>query len=142
MKDVNGAILKAFYDAIVGVVDPSVKVFEGMAPPTNTSNSYVIINYPISIDASTKSTSDLKCTIQIDVNTSSDTVVNSTAINTIFNNILEAVISEPDGNLNLGSGFQMSNIIVFNDRTEAPSELANRMFLTRKVIFQFNVFIK
>ena len=142
MKDVNAILLEKFYSAIKTAVGADVPVYEAMAPPTETASEYVVINYPICIDTSTKSTSDLRCTIQIDTHGYGNTVVESTAINTICNNILQAIKGAPDSNINLGSGFQMSNISLFNDKTDGPYELSNRVYLTRKQIFQFNVFIK
>lgn len=141
MNDTNNVVIKAVYEALTSVLDDT-PVYEGMEPDNATDSSYVVIKYPVNVDASTKSSTDYKSTIQIDVHTLSEKSVRSKYLNTICDKILQSIVTEPNRNLDLGSGFQMLNTRLFNDRTVGPDQVGNRFYLTRNLIFEYQIYIK
>lgn len=139
MKDINNPLIKAYYDAISPLGYP---VYEGEEPDNELSKIYVVISDVSSSDVSTKNSTDSTAQIQITVNSWEAKYNNSKQLNTVCGNILTAVKPNQNAVLDLsGSGMQMLNLSVINDRVQSYGKLAGRVYISRQIIFKQDIFI-
>ena len=137
MKDINNPLIKAYYDALVPLGYP---VFEGEEPDNTTSEMYIVISDVSSNDTSTKSSSDVNAQIQVTINSWKVKYNNSKDMNIAAGLVLETIKPSPNAVLDLPS-MQMLNLSVVNDRTQNYGKLAGRVYISRQIIFQQDIFI-
>lgn len=138
MKDINNSLVKAYYDAI----SPLYPTYEGEEPDDVEDKLYVVVSDVTSNETSTKNSSDVSAQIQITINSWEISYNNSKALNTATGVILEAI--KPDSNAVLdlsASGMQMLNLSVQNDRVQPYGKFAGRVYISRQIIFQQDIFI-
>lgn len=139
MRDVNNAVLEAYYSVISALPLP---VYEGEEPDNVTDPIYVVLNDVVGTETSTKSSSDLEVTIQISVHSWAMKYNNSKSLNQAVDDILQAIKPDSNSVLDLsGFGLQMLNLILQTDRTERFGELAGKVYITRNLIFKQDIFI-
>ena len=85
MRDVNSALLQAYYEVINGL---SIPVYEGEEPDDVKDKIYCVISDVTNVENSTDNSSDTTSTIQITVNSWEYKYNNSKNLNTVSNQIL------------------------------------------------------
>jgi len=139
MKDVNSALLQAYYEVINGL---SIPVYEGEEPDDVKDKIYCVISDVTNIENSTDNSSDTTSTIQITINSWEYKYNNSKNLNTVTNQILEAIKPNSKSVLDLSLyGLQMLNLNVQTDRTERYGEVGGKIFISRILVFKQFLFI-
>jgi hypothetical protein len=139
MRDVNSALLQAYYEVINGL---SIPVYEGEEPDDVKSKIYCVISDVTNVENSTDNSSDTTSTIQITINSWEYKYNNSKNLNTVANQILEAIKPDSKSVLDLSLyGIQMLNLNVQTDRTERYGEVGGKIFISRILVFKQFLFI-
>ncbi|CAB4148496.1 hypothetical protein UFOVP535_7 [uncultured Caudovirales phage] len=139
MRDVNSAILQAYYEIIDGL---DIPVYEGEEPDDVKHKIYCVINDATSTETSTFNSSDVNLTIQLSVHSWEYKYNNSKTLNTACGQIIEAIKPTSTTNLDLSSfGLQMSNLSLQTDRTERFGNLGGKVFISRILIFKQDIFV-
>lgn len=139
MRDVNSAVLQAYYEAINAIPLP---VYEGEEPDNVTDQIYVVLNDVVGTETSTKNSSDVQVTIQLSVHSWAMKYNNSKNLNLAVDDILQAIKPTSNSVLDLSPfGLQMLNLLVQTDRTERFGELSGKVYITRNLIFKQDIFI-
>jgi hypothetical protein len=139
MRDVNSALLQAYYEVINGL---SIPVYEGEEPDDVKSKIYCVISDVTNVENSTDNSSDTTSTIQITINSWEYKYNNSKNLNTAANQILEAIKPDSKSVLDLSLyGIQMLNLNVQTDRTERYGEVGGKIFISRILVFKQFLFI-
>jgi hypothetical protein len=139
MRDVNSAILQAYYEIIDGL---DIPVYEGEEPDDVKHKIYCVINDATSTETSTFNSSDVNLTIQLSVHSWEYKYNNSKTLNTACGQIIEAIKPTSTTNLDLSSfGLQMTNLSLQTDRTERFGNLGGKVFISRILIFKQDIFV-
>jgi hypothetical protein len=139
MRDVNSAILQAYYEIVDGL---DIPVYEGEEPDDLKHKIYCVINDATSTETSTFNSSDVNLTIQLSVHSWEYKYNNSKILNTACGQIIEAIKPTSTSNLDLSSfGLQMSNLSLQTDRTERFGNLGGKVFISRILIFKQDIFV-
>jgi len=139
MKDVNSAILQAYYEIVNGL---DIPVYEGEEPDDVKHKIYCVINDATSTETSTFNSSDVQLTVQLSVHSWEYKYNNSKTLNTACGQIIEAIKPTSTSNLDLSSfGLQMCNLRLQTDRTERFGNLGGKVFISRILIFQQDIFV-
>jgi hypothetical protein len=139
MRDVNSALLQAYYEVID---DLDIPVYEGEEPDDVKHKIYAVISDAISIEQSTDNSSDVQTTIQVSVHSWEYKYNNSKNLNLAVGSILEAIKPTSTSVLDLSSfDLQMMNLMVQTDRTERFGELGGKIFISRILIFKQDIFV-
>lgn len=139
MRDVNSALLQAYYEVINGL---SIPVYEGEEPDDVKDKIYCVISDVTNVENSTDNSSDTTSTIQITINSWEYKYNNSKNLNTVSNQILSAIKPDSKSVLDLSIyGIQMLNLNVQTDRTERYGEVGGKIFISRILVFKQFLFI-
>jgi hypothetical protein len=139
MRDVNSAILQAYYEIVDGL---DIPVYEAEEPDDVKHKIYCVINDATSTETSTFNSSDVNLTIQLSVHSWEYKYNNSKILNTACGQIIEAIKPTSTSNLDLSSfGLQMSNLSLQTDRTERFGNLGGKVFISRILIFKQDIFV-
>ena len=139
MRDVNSALLQAYYEVID---DLDIPVYEGEEPDDVKHKIYAVISDAISIEQSTDNSSDVQTTIQVSVHSWEYKYNNSKNLNLAVDSILQAIKPTSTSVLDLSSfDLQMMNLMVQTDRTERFGELGGKIFISRILIFKQDIFV-
>jgi hypothetical protein len=139
MRDVNSAILQAYYEIIDGL---DIPVYEGEEPDDVKHKIYCVINDATSTETSTFNSSDVNLTIQLSVHSWEYKYNNSKTLNTACGQIISAIKPTSTTNLDLSSfGLQMCNLSLQTDRTERFGNLGGKVFISRILIFKQDIFV-
>lgn len=139
MKDVNTAILTAYYQIVDGL---SIPVYEGEEPDDLKDKIYCVISDATSTETSTDNSSDVSLTVQLSVHSWEYKYNNSKTLNTTVGSILEAIKPTSTSVLDLSSfGLQMMNLSLQTDRTDRMGELGGKVFISRILIFKQDIFV-
>jgi hypothetical protein len=139
MRDVNSALLQAYYQVIDGL---NIPVYEGEEPDDVKHKIYAVLSDAISIEQSTDNSSDVQTTIQVSVHSWEYKYNNSKNLNLAVDSILQAIKPTSTSVLDLSlSGLQMMNLMVQTDRTERFGELGGKIFISRILIFKQDIFV-
>jgi hypothetical protein len=139
MRDVNSALLQAYYQVIDGL---SIPVYEGEEPDDVKHKIYAVLSDAISIEQSTDNSSDVKTTLQVSVHSWEYKYNNSKNLNLAVDSILQAIKPTSTSVLDLNlSGLQMMNLSVITDRTERFGEIGGKIFISRILVFKQDIFV-
>jgi hypothetical protein len=139
MKDVNTAILTAYYQIVDGL---SIPVYEGEEPDDLKDKIYCVISDATSTETSTDNSSDVSLTVQLSVHSWEYKYNNSKTLNTTVGSIIEAIKPTSTSVLDLSSfGLQMMNLSLQTDRTDRMGELGGKVFISRILIFKQDIFV-
>ena len=139
MRDVNSALLQAYYQVIDGL---DIPVFEGEEPDDVKHKIYAVLSDAISIEQSTDNSSDVKTTLQVSVHSWEYKYNNSKNLNLAVDSILQAIKPTSSSVLDLGlAGLQMMNLSVITDRTERFGEIGGKIFISRILVFKQDIFV-
>ena len=139
MRDVNSALLQAYYEVINGL---NIPVYEGEEPDDVKDKIYSVISDVTNVENSTDNSSDTTSTIQITVNSWEYKYNNSKNLNIVANQILQAIKPNSKSVLDLSIyGIQMLNLNVQTDRTERYGEVGGKIFISRILVFKQFLFI-
>jgi hypothetical protein len=139
MRDVNSALLQAYYQVIDGL---DIPVFEGEEPDDVKHKIYAVLSDAISIEQSTDNSSDVKTTLQVSVHSWEYKYNNSKNLNLAVDSILQAIKPTSTSVLDLGlAGLQMMNLSVITDRTERFGEIGGKIFISRILVFKQDIFV-
>jgi hypothetical protein len=139
MRDVNSAILQAYYEIVNGL---DIPVYEGEEPDDVKHKIYCVINDATSTETSTANTSDVNLTIQLSVHSWEYKYNNSKTLNTACGAIIDAIKPLGQSNIDLSSyGLQMCNLTLQTDRTERFGNLGGKVFISRILIFKQDIFV-
>ena len=139
MRDVNSALLQAYYQVIDGL---DIPVFEGEEPDDVKHKIYAVLSDAISIEQSTDNSSDVKTTLQVSVHSWEYKYNNSKNLNLAVDSILQAIKPTSTSVLDLNlSGLQMMNLSVITDRTERFGEIGGKIFISRILVFKQDIFV-
>lgn len=139
MKDINNTLIKAYYDALSPLGYP---VYEGEEPDDVLDKMYIVISDVTSNDTSTKNSTDVNAQIQITINSWELKYNNSKSLNIAAGDVLTAIKPTPNAVLDLSAGgMQMMNLNVQNDNLQNYGKLAGRVYISRNIIFQQDIFI-
>jgi hypothetical protein len=139
MRDINSALLKAYYEVID---DLDIPVCEGEEPYAVKHKLYAVLSDVINIESSTSNSSDNTSTIQISVHSWEYKYNNSKTLNSAVDDIIQAIKPTSTSVLDLSAfGLQMMNLSIQTDRTERFGELGGKIFISRILIFKQNIFV-
>ena len=139
MRDVNSALLQAYYQIIDGL---SIPVYEGEEPDDVKDKIYCVLSDAISVEQSTDNSTDLQTTIQLSIHSWEYKYNNSKNLNLAVDSILQAIKPTSTSVLDLNlAGLQMMNLSVQTDRTERFGELGGKIFISRILIFKQDIFV-
>jgi len=139
MRDVNSALLQAYYEVIDGL---DIPVYEGEEPDDIKDKIYCVISDAISVEQSTDNSTDIQTTIQVSVHSWEYKYNNSKNLNTAVGSILEAIKPTSTSVLDLSSfDLQMMNLSLQTDRTERFGEIGGKIFISRILIFKQDIFV-
>jgi hypothetical protein len=139
MRDVNSALLQAYYQVIDGL---GIYVYEGEEPDDIKHNIYAVLSDAISIEQSTDNSTDVKTTLQVSVHSWEYKYNNSKNLNLAVDSILQAIKPTSTSVLDLNlSGLQMMNLSVITDRTERFGEIGGKIFISRILVFKQDIFV-
>lgn len=139
MRDINTSLLTAYYNAINAL---NIPVYEGEEPDDVKDKIYAVISDVINIESSTKNSSDTNTTIQISVHSWEYKYNNSKTLNQTVDQILQAIKANSNDVLDLSAfGLQMMNLTLQTDRTERFGEIGGKIFISRILIFQQDIFV-
>ena len=139
MKDVNSAILQAYYEIVDGL---DIPVYEGEEPDDVKHKIYCVINDATSTETSTFNSSDVQLTVQLSVHSWEYKYNNSKTLNTACGAIIEAIKPTSTSNLDLSAfDLQMCNLTLQTDRTERFGNLGGKVFISRILIFKQDIFV-
>jgi hypothetical protein len=139
MRDVNSALLQAYYEVIDGL---DIPVYEGEEPDDVKDKIYCVLSDAISIEQSTDNSTDIQTTIQVSVHSWEYKYNNSKNLNTAVGSILEAIKPTSTSVLDLSSfDLQMMNLSLQTDRTERFGEIGGKIFISRILIFKQDIFV-
>ena len=139
MRDVNSAILQAYYEIVNGL---DIPVYEGEEPDDVKHKIYCVINDATSTETSTANSSDVNLTIQLSVHSWEYKYNNSKTLNTACGQIIEAIKPQGVDNIDLSAyGLQMLNLTLQTDRTERFGNLGGKVFISRILIFKQDIFV-
>lgn len=139
MRDINSAILQAYYEVIdnAGII-----IYEGEEPDDVKDKIYAVLSDATSVEKSTDNSSDTQTTLQITVNSWEYKYNNSKNLNAAVNTILQSIKPTTNSVLDLSSyGLQMLNLTIQTDRTERFGELAGKVYISRILVFKQDIFI-
>ena len=139
MRDINSALLQAYYEVID---DLDIPVFEGEEPDDVKHKIYAVLSDVINIESSTDNSSDTTSTIQISVHSWEYKYNNSKNLNTAVDSILQAIKPTSTSVLDLSPfNLQMMNLSIQTDRTERFGEIGGKIFISRILVFKQNIFV-
>lgn len=139
MRDVNSALLQAYYQVIDGL---DIPVFEGEEPDDVKHKIYAVLSDAISIEQSTDNSTDVKTTLQVSVHSWEYKYNNSKNLNTAVGSILEAIKPTSTSVLDLSPfDLQMMNLSLITDRTERFGEIGGKIFISRILVFKQDIFV-
>jgi len=139
MRDVNSAILQAYYEIVNGL---DIPVYEGEEPDDVKHKIYCVINDATSTETSTANTSDVNLTIQLSIHSWEYKYNNSKTLNTACGAIIDAIKPQGVSNIDLSAyGLQMCNLSLQTDRTERFGNLGGKVFISRILIFKQDIFV-
>jgi hypothetical protein len=139
MRDVNSAILQAYYEIVNGL---DIPVYEGEEPDDVKHKIYCVINDATSTETSTFNSSDVQLTVQLSVHSWEYKYNNSKTLNTACGQIIEAIKPTSSSNLDLSAfDLQMTNLSLQTDRTERFGNLGGKVFISRILIFKQDIFV-
>jgi hypothetical protein len=139
MRDVNSAILQAYYEIVNGL---DIPVYEGEEPDDVKHKIYCVINDATSTETSTANSSDVNLTIQLSVHSWEYKYNNSKTLNTACGAIISAIKPQGVDNIDLSAyGLQMLNLTLQTDRTERFGNLGGKVFISRILIFKQDIFV-
>lgn len=139
MKDINTSLLTAYYNAISAL---NISVYEGEEPDDVKDKIYAVLSDVINVESSTSNSSDTSTTIQISIHSWEYKYNNSKNLNTAVDQILQAIKPDSNAVLDLSSyGLQMMNLNIQTDRTERFGEIGGKIFISRILIFQQDIFV-
>jgi len=139
MRDINSALLQAYYEVID---DLDIPVFEGEEPDDVKHKIYAVLSDVINIESSTSNSSDNTSTIQISVHSWEYKYNNSKNLNSAVDDIIQAIKPTSTSVLDLSPfNLQMMNLSIQTDRTERFGELGGKIFISRILIFKQNIFV-
>jgi len=139
MRDINSALLQAYYEVID---DLDIPVFEGEEPDDVKHKIYAVLSDVINIESSTSNSSDNTSTIQISVHSWEYKYNNSKTLNSAVDDIIQAIKPTSTSVLDLSAfGLQMMNLSIQTDRTERFGELGGKIFISRILILKQNIFV-
>jgi len=139
MRDVNSAILQAYYEIVDGL---DIPVYEGEEPDDVKHKIYCVINDATSTETSTFNSSDVQLTVQLSVHSWEYKYNNSKTLNTACGAIISAIKPQGVDNIDLSAyGLQMLNLTLQTDRTERFGNLGGKVFISRILIFKQDIFV-
>mgnify|MGYP003656323715 CR=1 FL=1 len=147
MRDVNSAILQAYYEIIDGL---DIPVYEGEEPDDVKHKIYCVINDATSTETISSLIKGLmqKEGMLMNIDSSEKEIeffaysAYSKSLNTACGQIIEAIKPTSTTNLDLSSfGLQMSNLSLQTDRTERFGNLGGKVFISRILIFKQDIFV-
>lgn len=139
MRDVNSALLQAYYEVIDGL---DIPVYEGEEPDDVKDKIYCVLSDAISIEQSTDNSTDIQTTLQVSVHSWEYKYNNSKNLNNTVGSILEAIKPTSNSVLDLSSfDLQMMNLSLQTDRTERFGEIGGKIFISRILIFKQDIFV-
>jgi len=139
MIDINTSLLTAYYNAISAV---NIPIYEGEEPDDVKDKIYAVLSDVINVESSTSNSSDTSTTIQVSIHSWEYKYNNSKALNEACALIFQAVKPFTNSVLDLSSyGLQMMNLNVQTDRTERYGEIGGKIFISRILIFQQDIFV-
>lgn len=139
MRDVNSALLQAYYQVIDGL---NIPVYEGEEPDDVKDKIYCVLSDAISIEQSTDNSTDIQTTLQVSVHSWEYKYNNSKNLNNTVGSILEAIKPTSTSVLDLSSfDLQMMNLSLQTDRTERFGEIGGKIFISRILIFKQDIFV-
>jgi hypothetical protein len=139
MKDINNALLQAYYTVIDGL---DIPCYEGEEPDDVKDKIYVVLSDVNAQETSTDNSSDCQATIQVTINSWEYKYNNSKQLNIVTGQILEAIKPTSISVLDLSDfGLQMLNLLVQTDRTERFGEMGGKVYISRVLIFKQDIFI-
>lgn len=139
MRDINSALLQAYYEVIDGL---DIPVYEGEEPDDVKDKIYCVLSDAISIEQSTDNSTDIQTTLQVSVHSWEYKYNNSKNLNNAVGSILEAIKPTSNSVLDLSSfDLQMMNLSLQTDRTERFGEIGGKIFISRILIFKQDIFV-
>ena len=138
MKSVNKALRQAYKSALSTLTynGGTVPVYYLAAPESETGQYYITLNQPANVDTSTKSTSDTRTSIQVQIHTWAHGANDGEVADAIANSVFSLVYSTPTTVLDLSSyDLQMVSTRLDNDLVNEISGIGQRVFVTRILTF-------
>lgn len=141
MRDINTAILKAYYNALTGITYNAtpIPVYSGILPDNINPNNYVIFGEVSNNDLSTKSSADTNTLMRVNIHTYSEKYNSPIIANSIAGQVFDRVYQNSQFNLPIDDNFQIYSTELVSDSTNVLTLDAGRAYIDRIIIFRHRI---
>jgi hypothetical protein len=142
MRDINLALRKAYFAALLPIRIENIPTHYGYLPEGVNLENYVIFSHVSNVDSSTLSSSDNTHIMQLAIHTSNKLGNTGENCDTIANKIFEIFYFNTQAKLDLsGDNLQMLSTELYSDQTQDFNDNSGNIFNTRILQFKHEVYI-
>jgi hypothetical protein len=138
MQNVNTELATAYLAALQPI---GVPVFYNFVTPNLVPSDYILFRSIQNLDASTKSTGELTTLVTVEIRTTSTNVVNTTTLDSLANDVFQAIYTNTHFNLLLSS-FQVVSTEIASDNTLNYTLQDGNMYIDRIITFRHHIFVE
>jgi hypothetical protein len=144
MRDVNTALLKAYFIAFDGITYNSVPVpsYSGIMPDNINPNNYILFGEVSNNDLSTKGSADTNTLMRVTIHTFDEKYNSPIIVNSIANEVFQRVYANSQFNLSLDDDLQIYSTELVSDITQHLQVDNSRAYIDRIIIFRHKIFIR
>jgi len=138
MIDLNYSLRKAYFDALSGI-SPSVPIFYYAAPPNKKLDQYIVYRSITNKDESTKTTSDTRTFIIVEIYSRNLAVNSGAAVDDIANKVLQAIYPDRNTHLTIDGGQIVTTEMTF-DLVNPYLVISGEVYLSRFLTFKHIIY--
>lgn len=138
MIDLNYSLRKAYFDALSGIT-PAVPVFYYAAPPNKKLDQYIVYRSLTNKDESTKSTSDTRTFIVVEIYSRNLAVNSGMIVDEIAGKVLDAVYPDRHTHLTIDGGQIVTTEMTF-DLVNPYTVISGEVYLSRFMTFKHIIY--
>jgi hypothetical protein len=138
MIDLNLSLRKAYFDALSSIT-PSVPIFYYAAPPNKKFDQYIVYRSITNKDESTKTSSDTRTFIIVEIYSRNMSVNSGAAVDDIAGKVLEAVYPDRHTHLAIDGGQIVTTEMTF-DLVNPYLVISGEVYLSRFMTFKHIIY--
>lgn len=141
MIDINYSLRVAYFSALSGItgVAPYYQFLPASISPQ--PQNYIVFRSITNNDSSTKNSSDINCSITVEIHTWTEGDNNGLSADVIARDVFNRILPNPGATLTL-DGAQMVSTRLLNDITQDFTNEANRGYISRFLTFGHKIFLR
>lgn len=136
MKSINYQLRTAYKSAIESATGKNV--YYPVAPESETGTCYITLNQVGSTDVSTKSSADTKTQIMVQIHTWAQAANAGKVADDTATQVYQAIFLTTQSNVSV-TGAQVVSTKMVSDTVDELTGLDNRVFITRRIMFEHNI---